>query len=315
MSLSINNSPFVKVDTSPMERPVLPATATGVNQTASSHHSAGVHVPVRNDNAKGGQNEVIFNSGAFTKLFDMLELVFKTMREMFAGKNITPDVLPDAERSPKVKPDAGPQPKVKPDAGPQPMVKPDAGPQPMVKPDAGRLRPVLPGPTVPVLPAVPKPVVNVTNDANAQVKVEVNVNHCHCPDTKSEHDKGLRPRVAPDVSVTPQPAPTVVPQTDTKPSVPPKPDTTPKPGVTPQPAPTVVPQTDTKPSVPPKADATPKPGVMPQPQPQVIPDNDAKPTVNPDRPQPLPDLTSPAPGNDRGERNRPGVNHRTWLRT
>ena len=275
MSLSINNSPFVKVDTSPMERPVLPATATGVNQTASSHHSAGVHVPVRNDNAKGGQNEVIFNSGAFTKLFDMLELVFKTMREMFAGKNITPDVVPDAERSPKVKPDAGPQPKV----------KPDAGPQPMVKPDAGRLRPVLPGPTVPVLPAVPKPVVNVTNDANAQVKVEVNVNHCHCPDTKSEHDKGLRPRVAPDVSVTPQPAPTVVPQTDTKPSVPPK------------------------------ADATPKPGVMPQPQPQVIPDNDAKPTVNPDRPQPLPDLTSPAPGNDRGERNRPGVNHRTWLRT
>lgn len=109
MSLSINNSPFVKVDTSPMERPVLPATATGVNQTASSHHSAGVHVPVRNDNAKGAQNEVIFNSGAFTKLFDMLELVFKTMREMFAGKNITPDVLPDAERSPKVKPDAGPR--------------------------------------------------------------------------------------------------------------------------------------------------------------------------------------------------------------
>lgn len=272
MSLSINNSPLVKVDNSPRERPALPTSTAGVKVTPPSSNA-----PVRNDNFLVTPSEVMFNSTALTKLFDMLELVFKTMREMFAGKNITPDALPEADKSPKVKPDAGPRPQVKP----------------------AEFRPLIPAPTVPALPGVPDPVVNVTNDANAQVKVEVSINHCHCPETKSEYDKGLKPRVVP------------IPL----PNVPLKLDTTPKPGVTPQPAPKVVPETDTKPNVPPKPDATPTPGVTPAPAPKVIPDGDTKPKVNSDLPQPLPDLTSPAPATDRADRSRPGFNHRTWLRT
>ena len=337
MSLSINNSPFIKVDTSPMDRPASPS-ATGANQAPIPSNLSVSRTPVRNENAQVLNNQVVFNSGAFTKLFDMLELVFKSMREMLAGKNATPDALPDAEKAlkvkletapqtpvkpevvpqpavkpgvvpqPAVKPEVVPQPAVKPEVVPQPAVKPEVVPQPAVKPEVvpqPAVKPeVVPQPAVkpegvpqprvkpdaapqPALPVVPLPTVNVTNDANAQVKVEVNVNHCHCPDDKAEHDKGVRPRIAPKYDNIPyNDIPNVQPKT-----------------------------TNITPSVPPKPDATPKSDLKPQSVPKDIPENDTTPKVDPDLPKPQPDLTSPPPKNNQADRNGQRFNSRTWQRT
>ncbi|WP_455929059.1 hypothetical protein [Pseudomonas fluorescens] len=43
-----------------------------------------------------------------------------------------------------------------------------------------------------VLPQAREPGINVTTEANPQIKVEVNVNHCHCPETSGDAGKASR---------------------------------------------------------------------------------------------------------------------------
>ena len=260
MTLSINTPPFVKFDTAPMDRPS-PSVLKSDNAGAPVANLKVTPLVVHQDNTQGGHGQVMVSAGSLSKLFDMLEQMFKTMREMFSGKNLTPPILPRSDQ-PKVKPDGGVLPKVMPDAADQPKIMPDTRPV------------VLP---MPFRPA-PQPTINVSNDSNAQVKVEVNVSHCHCPDTKADHDKDKQTRVIPN------PTPNVVP----------KPDTTPKPDVTPQPDAKVVPDTQPKPDLTPKADTTPGTSVTP-PDTKVVPDTVPQPEVKPHIPLPVPDLTRPGP--------------------
>ncbi len=316
MSFSINHSPYVKVDTAPNDQPSLTPPA------AKTPLSGSTPVPpvVSQNAAWNSQRDMMISSGALSKLFDMLEQVFKTLREMLSGKNITPDLTSGADKAPKVKPDADAQKKVipdtlllpkvtphaadksevKPELGLLPKVGPEARDQLKVKIDDGVLRVITPKPMPRDVPAVPQPNVNVTNEVNPQIKVEVNVNHCHCPDTNAEHEKGWQPRIKPD-AISPDHRPLhparpnsevrVIP--DAKPRVLPKPGLKPLPGITPHPDAKVVP--DTKPGVLPTPDQVPQLPVTPLPDATIAPEIDTQPQVTPDVPKPRPDVTSPGP--------------------
>ena len=266
MSLSINNPPFANVDTSSLSGQLPAALKVDIQPKPQTTHSNVHPAAVRNETG-----ELMVSAGALAKVLDMLEQFFKSMREMFLGKNVTPDALPVLNNLPKVKPDTGKLP-VKPDAADQPIkpapdkpaVKPGTTDQP-VKPDTGKLpvKPDAPKPLGPVVPAVPKPAVEVTNDAKANIQVNVNVSHCHCPGDER------MPRVTPDVRVGPNPGVRPTPQPGVEPGVRPTP----------------------KPNVPP----IPKSEVTPRPAPDAVPDT--KPEVRSDKP--VPDLTSPGPAENR----------------
>lgn len=230
MSLSINNSPFANVDTSSLSGKLPAALKVDIQPKPQTTHSNVHPAAVRNETG-----ELMVSAGALAKVLDMLEQFFKTMREMFLGKNVTPDALPVLNNLPKVKPDTG-----------KLSVKPDA-----------------PKPLGLVVPAVPKPAVEVTNDAKANIQVNVNVSHCHCPGDER------MPRVMPDVRVGPNPGVRPTPQPGVEPGVRPTP----------------------KPNVPP----IPKSEVTPRPAPDGVPDT--KPEVRPDKP--VPDLTSLGPAENR----------------
>ena len=267
MSMSINTPPLVKVDTFVTEQQTVSDNKVTPQQTGKSLGTTPPQTSLRPDNT------AITPETALRQLFDMLEGIFRAMRDIFSGKTpIKPDsgklpIAPDNSKE-LVKPDAGKSP-VKPDT-PQALIKPDADTLPVkpdtnkerVKPDAGMR--VLPQPNdplfnvpgnkphpMPLHPTVPKPEISVDNDPKTNVNVNVVVGHCHCPDGKVLPDRLPPSRVS----------------TDTKPQPPVLPGGFPRPNV----------PTDTK---------TQRP-MSP----------DAKPTPLPDAP--TPDLTSPGPVEDR----------------
>jgi len=68
---------------------------------------------------------MMINAGAFSKLFDMLEQVFKTMREMVSGRNMTPALATHSDKTPKHTPDMTTLLKVKADPAQLTAVKSD----------------------------------------------------------------------------------------------------------------------------------------------------------------------------------------------
>lgn len=318
MSLSINNSPSMKLDTARDEVPSSTLPKSSLPLSTSKTDSAWTSSALFPDNARTTRGEMMISAGALSKLFDMLEQVFKSMREVLLGKNVTPQppipsdkalkATPDSADPLKVKADAGTLPrttsasadpqKVKVNADPLAKAPSDTTSELKVKIDEGLLPGTSHKPTSHVSPAVPVPSVNVSNDSNAQVKVELNIGRCHCPDTPVEHDRGRlktvpdalpNPVPMPKAEVTPQPAARVP---DTMPGVQPKPASIPKAEMTPQPE---VKVPGSHPGVLHKPEPMPQPGVVPQPDMKIVPPTDTKRTVTPDQPKPEPDVTSPGP--------------------
>ncbi|WP_157356533.1 hypothetical protein [Pseudomonas sp. CBZ-4] len=287
MSLSVNNPPSVKVDTSTLDQSAVTPHRGRFSSTAHLGRA-----PFRHDSSQVAHGDVMLNANAFAKLFDMFEAVFKAVRDMFAGKNIAAD----ATHLPKVAPGADTALKVKPEAQSQPKVMPEAGKLPSIS--------ITPAPVVPVAPNVHKPEVNMAHDAASQVKVEVNVNNCHCPGTHVRRGSDLNvlrpmPGTDPRAEIVPL-VPRVVPHPETTPGVVPKLDIAPKLEVVSPPVATVVPKTDLKPDWVAKSDRPPLPAVAPMPTPAVKPETETRPKVDPDAPlpRPEPDLTSPGPAQD-----------------
>ncbi|WP_348751019.1 hypothetical protein [Pseudomonas rhodesiae] len=300
MSLTINNPTFVKPDTSILDQSSSKPTSADAKFAPPSGTSRSDVSTARFESSSVKNNELMFSAGALSKMFDMIEQFFRSMREVFVGRNNAPDLMSGLKHSPGLTPDVTKAP-VKPDAADQPAtpgadkrsVKPDMEKQ-SVKPDAADQsvtpgldkRRVTPQTTdlfgkadaektmvladarntpKPLVPQVPRPEVAVTNDEKANVQVNVNVSHCHCPDHGVLPDSGIRPRVIPDVRVGPNP------------------------DVTPKPVPRVKPEVkpDTNPAV--KLDV--KPDTKPNVTPPVNPDTLVE--VKPDKTEP--DLTSPGP--------------------
>lgn len=167
MSLSVNNPAFVSVDTSTMT-PSLPTVLKADGHLATPTTPSSVKPAIVSlENNKSQHNELI-NGAAITKLFDMFEQFFRSMREMFLGNNRAPDTLPAVNNLPVIKPDA-----VKP-----PLVS--------IKPDVHK-------PLVPVVPTVPNPPATVINDGNTDVHVNINLGQCYCPDDKRFWRMNSRP--------------------------------------------------------------------------------------------------------------------------
>ncbi|MPR05222.1 hypothetical protein F0169_25990, partial [Pseudomonas sp. MAFF 212408] len=184
MTLSINTPAFVKFDTTPMATPAaLAMNASGSAVPTSSSQAA--PIAPRQDALQVPQGNVTISASSLSKLFDMLEQMFKTMREMFAGKDITPDVLPGADKVPKLKVDGADQPKVKVDIGLLPKVKVDGADQSKVKADVGLL------PKVKV-DGADQPKIKVDIDLSPKVKVD------GADQAKVKPDTGLLPKVMPD---------------------------------------------------------------------------------------------------------------------
>jgi len=125
MSISINGSPSVKVE-SPRHH-LLPSTPEKNNEPLSSSKADPIWISpaLRPDIARAPHGEMMINAGAFSKLFDMLEQVFKTMREMVSGRNMTPALATHSDKTPKHTPDMTTLLKVKADPAQLTAVKSD----------------------------------------------------------------------------------------------------------------------------------------------------------------------------------------------
>ena len=296
MSMSINTPPAVKVDASAFDQQKISTNNVIVKPNAQPQGATLLQSSLHSDDTLGLGNTVITPETALKQLFDMLEGIFRAMRDIFAGRTaMKPDSgkLPIALDAGKelVKPDAGKLPAVpnalkelvKPDAGKLPAV-PDA-PRALVKPDAPKLT-VLPQPgdvpvnvpdgkklrPMPFSPTVPRPETSVNNDPKTNVNVNVVLSHCHCPDGTVLPDRLPKPWVSTDI----RPQPAVLP------------------GATHQ-AP-LLPGNFPRPNMP----------VDTRSQPAVLPDN--QPTPFPDAP--TQDLTSPGPVEDRPAGRHGRFNHR-----
>ena len=296
MSMSINTPPAVKVDASAFDQQKISTNNVIVKPNAQPQGATLLQSSLRSDDTLGLGNTVITPETALKQLFDMLEGIFRAMRDIFAGRTaMKPDSgkLPIALDAGKelVKPDAGKLPAVpnalkelvKPDAGKLPAV-PDA-PKALVKPDAPKLT-VLPQPgdvpvnvpdgkklrPMPFSPTVPRPETSVNNDPKTNVNVNVVLSHCHCPDGTVLPDRLPKPWVSTDI----RPQPAVLP--DARPQAPLLPGNFPRPNM----------PVDTRS------------------QPAVLPDN--QPTPFPDAP--TQDLTSPGPVEDRPAGRHGRFNHR-----
>ncbi|WP_447892960.1 hypothetical protein [Pseudomonas marginalis] len=214
MSISINGSPSVKVETP--RHHLLPSTPLKTNEPLSSSKADPVWISpaLRPDVARAPHGEMMINAGAFSKLFDMLEQVFKTMREMVSVRNMTPALTTHSDKTPKHTPDMTTQLKAKAEPAKLPGTTPDLATQLKVKGEPGTTPRATSDTTNQLtvkvdkgtLQSVPVPRVNVSNDSNAQVKVELNIGNCHCPDTHVERDGGrVNPPSVPTPGVTPQP--------------------------------------------------------------------------------------------------------------
>jgi hypothetical protein len=125
MSISINGSPSVKVETP--RHHLLPSTPVKNNEPLSSSKADPIWISpaLRPDIARAPHGEMMINAGAFSKLFDMLEQVFKTMREMVSGRNMTPALATHSDKTPKHTPDMTTLLKVKADPAQLTAVKSD----------------------------------------------------------------------------------------------------------------------------------------------------------------------------------------------
>jgi len=180
MSLSINHSPFLNVDTTSTGRQSS-STSTAVRQSGTSGGNAfATPTALRHDHFKVANNEVTIDAGGFSRLIDMLEQVFKTMREILSGKNSAPGAFPTQYKPPAAPVDAGQRP----------------GHSTLTVDPRGQH-------ALSVSPHVHKSGVSVTKDANANVQVNVNVGHCPCPDTKALANGEVMPRVLPSLPHVP----------------------------------------------------------------------------------------------------------------
>ncbi|MCK6189876.1 hypothetical protein [Pseudomonas sp. EYE_354] len=202
MSLSVSHSPRVTVDASRVENnAVSPATP----HTPSQHHVESTFF----------NNEVMNPAAALTKLFDMLDMVFRAMREMISMKRPAFEVWAEPGKQP-----AAPVPASVPshtpsqpaNVVPQDVAKPNKGYVPAtqthphsVKPDDGRsavvrypyeIPPFSPHPEVEPFD-VQQPERAVINDAKANVHLNVNVGRCPCPDTSASPIEHMTTRMAP----------------------------------------------------------------------------------------------------------------------
>ncbi|MEO8491459.1 hypothetical protein [Pseudomonas sp.] len=91
MSLSINTPAFVNVDNGHLDQPLHTPATLNLPSVAQTHGDNTFYPP---------KGEVTVDAGTLNKLFDMLELVFKALREMFAGKQSRSSVLPDKADAP-----------------------------------------------------------------------------------------------------------------------------------------------------------------------------------------------------------------------
>ena len=105
MSLSVNNPSFVKFDAPVLDQKEVSPSKTGERSNAQAPGTNVSHTPLRIDNSPFSPNEVMIPGVALAKLFDMLEQIFKTIREMVAGKDLTPTPLPDVGKSTESKMD------------------------------------------------------------------------------------------------------------------------------------------------------------------------------------------------------------------
>ncbi|MBA1431563.1 hypothetical protein, partial [Pseudomonas orientalis] len=118
MSMSINTPPLVKV-----EQQAVSNNKVNLKPTAQPLGTTTLQTPLRPDNT------VVTPETALRQLFDMLEGIFKAMRDIFSGK---PPVKPDSGKLP-IEPDTSKE-LIKPDTGKLP-VKPDSSKE-LIKPDA-----------------------------------------------------------------------------------------------------------------------------------------------------------------------------------
>jgi len=180
MSLTINHSPFLNVDTTATGRHSS-STSTAIHQSGTSGGNAlATPVALRHDHFKVSNNAMTIDAGGFSRLIDMLEQVFKTMREMLSGKNSAPGALPTPYKPPAAPVDARQLPV-------HSTLTVDPRGQHALS----------------VSPHVHKSGVSVTKDANANVQVNVNVGHCPCPDTKALANSEVVPRVMPSLPHVP----------------------------------------------------------------------------------------------------------------
>ncbi|WGT28297.1 hypothetical protein [Pseudomonas marginalis] len=135
MSFSINNSPFVKFDATPNDSQVPVLSKTGGSPGTATNDSKVIPPTIQQNLSRGSQGEMMISAGALSKLFDMLEQVFRAMREMVTGKNITPDLKTSSDTSAKVNSGTDPQKKISTDSSPLPKVVPNTADQPKVQPD------------------------------------------------------------------------------------------------------------------------------------------------------------------------------------
>jgi hypothetical protein len=324
MSLSVNNLPQVKVDAPSVDRSSVSPSRSDTSPPPQAHGTHISNTPARTDNVRPSPNEVMIPGAALNKLFDMLELVLKTMRDMVSGRDLTPAVLVDPGkfslrsdvREKPVQQDSGKLP-VKLDAREQGVkaetntlpVKPDAR-EKSVMPDAGHL-PVRPQWTdrpavtpdedvVPLFPPMPEPDVTVNNNSKADVHLSVNVGHCHCDDKGGLPDRRRRANDVPRPDAEHRPGRRTDAAPDGKPGITPGP--TPAPGVVPGVIPAPIPAPGVEPAVTPKPDpetlSIPKSEVTPQP---ILPD---APDLTPLPDMPVPDLTSPRPNDNQVDARR-----------
>ncbi|WP_146116090.1 hypothetical protein [Pseudomonas trivialis] len=110
MSLSVNNPTLATVARSHRHAELMDSkncVKAGFGAPAPS--SSGV--AMRTDNLKFNSGDAAVSAGALTKLFDMLEAVFKSMREMFSGRDQSADRLVHNHTPHPHKPEGAVQPK------------------------------------------------------------------------------------------------------------------------------------------------------------------------------------------------------------
>ncbi|WP_330216265.1 hypothetical protein [Pseudomonas sp. AM8] len=201
MSISINGSPSVKVETP--RHHLLPSTPLKTNEPLSSSKADPVWISpaLRPDVARAPHGEMMINAGAFSKLFDMLEQVFKTMREMVSVRNMTPALTTHSDKTPKHTPDMTTQLKVKADPAQLTAVMSDTTTQLKAKADPAKLPQAAPAMMTQLkAKAEPAQLTAVTSDATTQLKAKAEP--AKLPGTTPDLATQLKVKVEPGTTPT-----------------------------------------------------------------------------------------------------------------
>ncbi|USW98159.1 hypothetical protein NHF41_16610 [Pseudomonas proteolytica] len=280
--LSFNNPPSVIVPNRTLDLPSPMPVPMPLGEGNKLLGNKPTVLPENNRPVEVGRNGVAFSAEAFSKLFDMFELVFKAMRDMLSGKkpSLEPtlfDKVLTTGQDAKVQVEADKRPQKngliadKPVApGKDLKVLSDSKPaipgaDARVKLEGGKQSVVVPDITI--MPKVAGTDSKVASDTVVRVNLDLNINNCHCPQD---------PR--PTVPVRPHPRPSPMIDTHNRPDLVDRPtvfvnDKHIKPGLVPDRAV-------------PEPHVHVRPEVLPRPTPAVPQHN----------PVPEPDLTSPGPG-------------------